>query len=112
MQVPLYHTEEQTYLRLDISVVVVLQEQCGRLCVVFARGDVQSGQADLAFSVVLQQDGNHLVVALLERNGQRGEAILHFRGGGDDRDVKNNTLRKQLRNSQIRRVSLRQAWVN
>lgn len=57
--------------------MVVLEEQGGRLGVVLAGGDVQGGQADLAFGVVLQQDGDHLVVALLEGDGQRGEAVLH-----------------------------------
>lgn len=37
---------------------------------------MQGRKADLAFSIVLQQYRNHLVVALLEGNGQRGEAIL------------------------------------
>ena len=42
-----------------------LQQQDGRLAVVLFGGDVQRGQADLAARVVFQQDGHHLVVALL-----------------------------------------------
>ena len=42
------------YLRLDISIVVVLEEQGGRLGVVLAGSDVQGRQADLAFSIILQ----------------------------------------------------------
>jgi len=64
------------YLGLDIGVVVILEEQGGGLGVVLACGDVQGRQADLSFGVILQEDGHHLVVALLEGNGQRGEAIL------------------------------------
>lgn len=37
---------------------------------------MQGGQADLAFGVILQEDGDDLVVALLKGNGQRSEAIL------------------------------------
>lgn len=37
---------------------------------------MQGGQADLAFGIVLQEDGDDLVVALLKGNGQRSEAIL------------------------------------
>ncbi|TNN42950.1 hypothetical protein EYF80_046871 [Liparis tanakae] len=61
----------RAYLGLDVGVVVVLEEQGGGLGVVLACGDVQGGQADLPFGVVLQEDGHHLVVALLEGDGQR-----------------------------------------
>lgn len=71
----------RAYLGLDVGVVVVLEEQRRRLGVVLARGDVQGGQADLAFGVVLQQDGDHLVVALLKSNGQRSEAVLEEERG-------------------------------
>lgn len=64
------------YLRLDVSVVVVLEQQRRRLGVVLASSDVQRGQPDLPFGVIFQQYGDHLVVALLESNGQRGEAVL------------------------------------
>lgn len=37
---------------------------------------MQRGQPDLPFGVIFQQYGDHLVVALLESNGQRGEAVL------------------------------------
>ena len=74
----------RTYLGLDVCVVVVLQQQGGRLGVVLAGGDVQRGQTHLALGVVLQQDGHHLVVALLEGDGQRGEAVL---GGCDRRSL-------------------------
>lgn len=79
-------TMPRAYLRLDISVVVVLEEQGGRLGVVLACSDVQGRKADLSFSIILQQDRNHLVVALLEGDGQRGEAILdEGRRGRDGR---------------------------
>lgn len=64
------------YLGLDVGIVVVLEKQRRWLCVVLAGGDVQGGQADLAFGVILQEDGDDLVVALLKGNGQRSEAIL------------------------------------
>ena len=64
------------YLGLDVGVVVVLQQQRGRLGVVFAGGDVQRGQTDLPFGVVLQQQRHHLIVALLQSDRQRGEAVL------------------------------------
>lgn len=37
---------------------------------------MQGGQADLAFGIVLQEDGDDLVVALLKGNGERSKAIL------------------------------------
>ncbi len=47
------------HLRLDVSVVVILEQQCGRLCVIFAGRDVQGREADLTLGVVLQQQGDH-----------------------------------------------------
>lgn len=64
------------HLGLNVSVVVVLEQQCGRLGVVLAGRDVQGGQAHFAFRVVLQQQGHHCVVTLLECDGKWGEAIL------------------------------------
>lgn len=65
------------HLGLHVGVVVVLQEQGRGLGVVLAGGDVQSRQSHLALGIVLQQQGDHLVMALLESHSQRGEAILH-----------------------------------
>ena len=56
--------------------MVVLQQQRGRLGVVLAGGDVQGRQPNLPLGVVLQQQGDHGVVALLESDGQWSEAIL------------------------------------
>lgn len=56
--------------------MVVLEEERGGLGVVFPRSDVQRGQADLSFGVVFQQEGNHLVVSLLQRHRQRSETVL------------------------------------
>lgn len=42
------------HLRLDVCIVVVLEQQCGRLCVVFTGCDVQRWEADLPLCVVLQ----------------------------------------------------------
>lgn len=64
------------HLGLDVSVVVVLEQQRCRFCVVFASGDVQGREADLAFRVMLQQQGHHRVVALLKGDGQWGETVL------------------------------------
>lgn len=66
----------RAYLGLDVSVVVVLEEQGGRLGVVLSGSNVQGRQADLAFGIVLQENGDNLVVTLLKGNGQRSEAIL------------------------------------
>lgn len=60
--------------------MVVLQEQGRGLGVVLAGSDVQGRQAYLALCIVLQQQGDHLVMALLEGHRQRGEAILCVRG--------------------------------
>lgn len=60
--------------------MVVLQEQGRGLGVVLAGSDVQGRQANLALSIVLQQQGDHLVMALLESHRQRGEAVLKGRG--------------------------------
>lgn len=64
------------HLGLDVCVVVILQEQGRGLGVVLAGSDVQSRQSHLALGIVLQQQGDHLVMALLESHRQRGEAIL------------------------------------
>lgn len=66
----------RAYLGLDVSVVVILEEQGGRLGVVFSGSNVQGRQADLAFGIILQEDGDNLVMTLLKGNGQRSEAIL------------------------------------
>lgn len=66
----------RAYLGLDVCVVVVLEEQGGRLGVVLSGSNVQGRQADLAFGIVLQEDGDNLVMTLLKGNGQRSEAIL------------------------------------
>ena len=82
-----------------VGVVVVLQEQGGRLRVVLLGRDVQGWQAHLASCVVLQQNcdhlvarnpvqdlkllrikDNHLVMALLQGNSKRSEAILGSQG--------------------------------
>lgn len=47
------------HLRLDVCIVVVLEQQCGRLCVVFTGCDVQRWEADLPLCVVLQQQRDH-----------------------------------------------------
>lgn len=76
-----WHFHQQPpHLRLDISVVIVLEQQRSRLCVIFAGRDVQGWEPDLALGVVLQQQGDHRVVALLESNGQWSEAILGEQG--------------------------------
>lgn len=62
--------------------MVVLEQQRRRLGVVLAGGDVQSREADLTLGVVLQQQGDHGVVALLEGDGERREAVLGGKRGG------------------------------
>lgn len=64
------------YLGLHVGVVVVLEEESGGLGVIFPCGDVQRGQADLSLRVIFQQEGNHLVMALLQRHRQRSETVL------------------------------------
>lgn len=73
---PLPATRPPPHLGLDVGVVVVLEQQRCGFCVVFAGGYVQGREAHLAFSVVLQQQGHHGVVALLESYGQRGKTVL------------------------------------
>lgn len=73
-----------THLGFNICVVVVLQQQRCSLGVILAGSDVQSRQPNFPLGVVLQQQGDDLVVALLERHGQRGEAILKGTGQKGD----------------------------
>lgn len=70
------------HLRLDVGVVVVLEQQRRRPGVVFARGDVQGREPHFAFGVVLQQQRDHGVVSLLESDGERREAVLRKGGKG------------------------------
>lgn len=67
---------ETAYLRLHVGVVVALEEEGGGLGVVFPCGDVQRGEAHLPLRIVLQQQGDHLIVALLQRHRQRSKTIL------------------------------------
>lgn len=64
------------HLRLDVSVVVVLEQQRCGFRVIFASSYMQGRKADLAFSIMLQQQGHHRVVALLKSDGQRGKTVL------------------------------------
>lgn len=70
----------RTHLRLNVCVVVVLQEQGRGLGVILAGSDVQGREAHFALGVVLQEQGDHLVMALLEGHSERGETILGFLG--------------------------------
>lgn len=69
------------HLRLDVCIVVILKQQRGGLRVVFTGCDVQRWEADLPLGVVLQQQRDHRVVALLESNSQWSEAILDEKKG-------------------------------
>lgn len=71
----------RTHLRLNVCVVVVLQEQGRGLGVILAGSNVQGREAHFALGVVLQEQGDHLVMALLEGHSERGETILGFFGG-------------------------------
>lgn len=64
------------HLAEDIGVGVVLQEHGGGARVVVSRGDVQRRQPDLAFGAVVDEQRHDVLVALLERHCQRGEAVL------------------------------------
>lgn len=64
------------YLRLHVCVVVVLQEQSGCLCVVFAGRDVEGRETHLSLRVVLEQEGHNLVMTLLQSHSQWREAVL------------------------------------
>lgn len=55
----------QMYLGLHVSIVVILKEERGSFGVIFSCGDMKRRQADLPLGVIFQQEGNHLVVALL-----------------------------------------------
>lgn len=68
--------KKRVYLGLHVSVVVSLEEERSSLGVIFSCGDVQRWQADLPFGVVFQQEGNHLVMALLQCHRQGSETIL------------------------------------
>ena len=63
--------------------MVVLEEQGGCLGVVLAGSNVESWEADLALGVVLQEQGDHLFVTLLESHRQGGKAVLERDGGID-----------------------------
>lgn len=64
------------YLRLHVRVVVVLQEQSGCLCVVFAGRNVEGRETHLPLRVVLEQEGHNLVMTLLQSHSQWREAVL------------------------------------
>ena len=64
------------YLAEHVGVGVVLQQHGGGARVVVARGDVQRGQPHLALGAVVDEQGHHVLMALLQRHRQGGEAIL------------------------------------
>jgi hypothetical protein len=64
------------YLGLDICVVVDLEQQGSSLGVVLPRGDVERREPDLSFSVILQEQRDHLFMSLLQRHRKGREAIL------------------------------------
>lgn len=93
---------QREYLGLHVSVVVVLEEESGGLGVIFPCSDVQRRQADFPLSVVFQQEGNNLVMALLQRHRQRSETILWTGRNSYDQEVAegqtlNVSFKKKLR---------------
>ncbi len=83
------------HLRLDISIMVVLKQQSSRLGVIFAGSDVERRQADFTFCVMFQQQRDHLIMTLLQSNGQRSEAILQTQTKDRQRLRKPNQNRPQ-----------------
>lgn len=59
-----------------IRVGVILQQHRGRPRVVIAGCDVQGREAYLPLRPVIDEVGHHVLVALLQGHGQRGEAVL------------------------------------
>lgn len=72
-------TSVLSHLGLDIGIMVVLEQQCSRLGVVLAGGDVKRREADFTFGVMFQEKRDHLIMTLLQSNGQRSETILQQR---------------------------------
>ena len=66
----------EPHLGKHVGVGVVLQQHSGRPRVVVAGRDVQGGQAHLALRAVVDEVCHHVLVALLQGHGQRGEAVL------------------------------------
>lgn len=66
----------RAYLAEDVRVGVVLQEDCSGARVVISGSDVQSGEADLAFGAVVNEQGYNVLMALLKGHGEGREAIL------------------------------------
>lgn len=64
------------HLRLYISIVVVLEQQSRSFGVIFAGCDVERRKTYFPFSVILQEQRDHLIVTLLQCYSQRSEAIL------------------------------------
>lgn len=64
------------HLGKHVRVGVVLQEHRSCPGVVVAGGDVQGGEAHLPLRPVVDEVGHHILVALLQSHGQRGEAVL------------------------------------
>ena len=65
------------YLVVQIGLSFALQEKCCRFGVVLLRSDVQGGQTHFGtFGVILEENGDHLVVALLKAHRQRGKSVL------------------------------------
>ena len=53
-----------------------LEEESGGFAVVFLGSDVQGRKSNFSAGVVLQEDGHHFIVSLLQGDGQRSESVL------------------------------------
>lgn len=69
--------ECEGHLRLYVSIVVVLEQQGRSFGVIFAGGDVERRKTYFPFSVILQEQRDHLIMTLLQCYSQWREAILH-----------------------------------
>ena len=65
-----------SYVWSAVDVVLVLKEERRRLDVVLLGGNVKRRKANLPSRIVLQKNGDDLVVTLLKGDGQRCKAIL------------------------------------
>lgn len=69
-------TSSPQYLAQDIGVGVVLQQHGCRSGVVVAGGDVQCRKAHLALGAIADEQRHYILVPLLQRHRQWGEAVL------------------------------------
>lgn len=71
-----WNKEVFLYLRLNISIMIILEKKCCWFGVIFSGSNMQCRQSHFPLSVILQKNSHCLIVSLLQCNCEWSESIL------------------------------------